>query len=137
MRKIFMAISVIAIFAAISFAGFQQSNLMAKSNAAPANIAALASGSQGAYAYSSSTGRYGYAYSYNDVDSASERALEECGTDDCEVVLLFKNCGALAKGNKGAVGWAYASDVDRAESIAMGECSKHGSGCQIVSSQCN
>ncbi len=133
MKKIFIAISILALFPA--FDSFAAPNSVVK--ASRHDDRDDSDEKQGAYAYSTSTRKYGFAYGYDDVDSASERALSECDADDCEVVLLFKNCGALARGRRGAVGWAYARTIERAEAVALRECRKRGRGCEVVSSECN
>lgn len=51
----------------------------------------------GAIAVSLSTGRYGYSYDYPSYSSAEDRAVSECGVDDCVAKISWRNgCGALA-----------------------------------------
>lgn len=80
-------------------------------------------------------GTYGYSYGKGSVGEAEEVALQECGPG-CNVVLHFENaCGAFATDadrSCGAQGWGWAASRQRAEEIALNECSNEGGGnCSI------
>src|SRR5215510_8484751 len=68
----------------------------------------------GAIAYSEAKETYGYSYDFDSVRAASQAALDNCrreaaGASDCKVTVTFRNaCGAIALGNNGAYGTAWA-----------------------------
>ena len=93
----------------------------------------------GSIAINQNTGAGGMATSYGSQSSANNNALKQCG-DSCNVVLEFGSymCGALARSDNLAFGWASDRKKSSAESIAMSQCtSRNGNRCQIVLSNCN
>ncbi len=99
---------------------------------------ARAQDNYGAIAYSESSGKWGYSYDYGSRGQAENAALRRCKSGDCEIKLWFKNsCGALAKGDKGALGWLWAAEGRReAESRALSESRARGSNCRILCWTC-
>jgi serine/threonine-protein kinase len=92
----------------------------------------------GAIAYSWRTGAYGYGYNYPTRSSAERRALNECGSLDCRVVVWVRNaCAALAENRTGEVAWAWDPSKDRAAEAALARCrSKGGQNCRILCAGC-
>ena len=86
-----------------------------------------------AIAYSQSSGVSGYAYGYQCLAEAESEALAHCGADDAEVMVWSQNqwC-ALAVGDDGSCGYAYAGSQEEAESLALDQCSALTTGAHIV-----
>jgi serine/threonine-protein kinase len=77
----------------------------------------------GAIAYSPSAGSRGWSHGYNTRAAAENRALQECGHNDCRVAVWFLNqCGALAHATNGPWGWGLGSSRSIAESTALANC---------------
>jgi serine/threonine-protein kinase len=98
----------------------------------------------GAIAHSSRKEVYGYSHDYDSAKGASEAAVRHCrgqegGADDCRVVVTFHNaCGALALGDRGAYGSAWALSVREASAKALAECRPHGgASCKITRQVCS
>jgi hypothetical protein len=93
----------------------------------------------GAIAYSPSSDRFGYSYNYISRGPAENRALSECGQNDCVVAAWFYNrCGALATSSTGAWGGAQDASAERARSKALQICADHGgTDCDIKTSLCS
>lgn len=102
--------------------------------------AGAASDQYGAIAFSKSTSAHGYSYDYYNRATAEKRAVSECnkraGSDDCKVVIWFKNaCGALAVGDSGSgAEWGETAEVALFKSLAS--CVQISSHCEIVSWAC-
>lgn len=91
----------------------------------------------GAIAYSSSTGRYGYSYDFGSRGEAEDYARSQCGRSDCVVKVWFKNaCGALAVGQRGALGWGWSGSRGSAEDRALNECQSRTSACSVRTWAC-
>jgi serine/threonine-protein kinase len=98
----------------------------------------------GAIAYSSRKVVYGYSHDYDSAKGASEAAVRNCrgqerGADDCRVLVTFHNaCGALALGDRGAYGSAWALSGREASAKALAECRPHGgASCKITRQVCS
>lgn len=92
----------------------------------------------GAIAYGKQSRRWGSSFDFKTRVVAERRALGQCGADDCEVIVWFKNaCAALARAGNEDLGWAWADSRAEAERVALGYCSKAGAGCQIVVWACS
>lgn len=88
----------------------------------------------GAIAYSPSTGARAYSLDYSTRAGAETRALNECRARGrgCKIVMWFKNaCGALAAGNGGGWGSAWAGSRRAAETAATRNCSARTRGCTV------
>jgi hypothetical protein len=95
--------------------------------------------SYGSIAINQNTGAGGIATNYGSQSSANSNALKQCGSS-CNTVLEFGSymCGALARSDNLAFGWASDSRKSSAESNAVNACSsRNGIRCQIVLSNCN
>ena len=98
----------------------------------------------GAIAYSAKKEVYGYSYDVGSSNEAAAAALRNCrnqgkGADDCKVVVTFRDaCGALALGDNGAYGSAWALSRRDAAVKALAECRPHGgSSCKIERQVCS
>jgi hypothetical protein len=98
----------------------------------------------GAIAYSARTHVFGYSYDHGSVKAAGDVAVRQCrdqerGADDCRVVVTFHNaCGALALGDGGAYGSAWALSQREASAKALDECRPHGgASCTIRRQVCS
>jgi hypothetical protein len=77
--------------------------------------------SYGAIAYSPSTGYYGLAWGYETQWGAEDRALYECGFNDCQVMWFRNGHGALAIGFS-SWGAAWGSTPSEAQANAIDLC---------------
>ncbi len=94
----------------------------------------------GAIAYSPRTGSHGYSHNFATRKQAERAALRNCRVyaRDCSVVVYFYNaCAALAVGNSYGYGYGYAPGRGAAQSIAMSQCRRNDSGCQVVRWVCS
>ena len=97
----------------------------------------------GAIAYSASKEVYGYSHDYDSASAARDAAVRNCrgqrGADDCRVLVTFHNaCGALALGDRGAYGSAWAISGREASAKALTECRPHGgASCKIQREVCS
>lgn len=70
--------------------------------------------------------------------AASDTALDECkkaGGEQCQTIVTYEKCGALAIDGKGNAGWGKAPTKKDAESGALKAC--EGGDCTIAVSDCN
>ncbi|MEN9215723.1 MAG: DUF4189 domain-containing protein [Gloeomargarita sp. HHBFW_bins_162] len=59
---------------------------------------AYAQDAHGAIALGKNSTRFGFSYDWKTPTQAAQRALQECGSPDCQVVLSFNGgCGAVAE----------------------------------------
>src|SRR5262245_29372045 len=93
----------------------------------------------GAIAYSAAKRVYGYSYDRASPRAAADVAVGHCrkedaGAADCKVLVTFHNaCGALALGDQGAYGSAWALSQGEAAAKALAECRPHGgASCAIA-----
>ncbi len=86
-----------------------------------------------AIAYSPSTGAYGYSYNCRSLAEAKQLALSYCDYEDARIVVWVRNgwC-ALAVGDDGAYGYAWASTQYEARRLALAYCQQYSNGrCRI------
>lgn len=131
---------------ALPGAGFER-NAMSLRLAAPLLIAlaapvllatpVLADGLFGAIAFSPSTGKVGAGWNFASKGEASADAVSRCGVGDCDAVVVFPNCGAVAVGDGFGMGFSADKSVAKAEETALANCSGYTSNCLIVQSFCN
>ncbi|MCS6783427.1 MAG: DUF4189 domain-containing protein [Chloroherpetonaceae bacterium] len=82
-----------------------------------------------------SRGRFGYSYDWSNAVQANQRALQECGSPDCKVVLTFSGgCGALAEGQN-RLGTGTGKTRQQAEQAAMKLCNDPT--CRVTVWACN
>lgn len=94
--------------------------------------------SYGAIAYAPSTQDWQMRWQAIDARRARERALADCATSDCRIVLEFGpgQCGTLALGSGGfSVGQGETPAV--AETAALNACQATGSDCRVAAAECN
>ncbi len=94
--------------------------------------AANAASYWGAIAYSTSTGSGGRAWDHPTKQSANNMALSYCGYTDCQVLVSFTECGAVAENSNSRAG-GYGPTLQ----LAMSEALNHAPGGWILSWQCN
>jgi hypothetical protein len=98
---------------------------------------AAADGLFGAMAFSPSTGKVGLGYNFTTKGDASTEAVNQCGVGDCDVVVVFPKCGAVAVGDGFGMGFAADNSESKAIETALTNCSGYTSGCKIYQSYCN
>lgn len=86
-------------------------------------------------------GSFGTALRYPSEQAARNRAIAECQAQSkgkpCRVRLAFNDqCAALAGGDTGSIAFRSAT-AERAEKLAVSNCSKHTSNCQVIYSGCS
>jgi len=94
-------------------------------------------GGYGAIAYSDSARSCGSSYGHRTLQEAIFVAVQRCNHLDCTMKVWFRNaCGALAVGNSGAIGWAWAGRRGTAKRGALRQCRMRDSGCRITCWAC-
>ncbi len=89
----------------------------------------------GAIALGKQSSRFGYSYDWQTSSQASQRALQECGSPDCRVVLTFNGgCGAVAEGAN-RTGFGTGKNRDLAEQAARKLCDE--ASCKVTVWACN
>jgi hypothetical protein len=89
-----------------------------------------------AIAFSQSRGTYGYWHGASSRGRAEEGALQRCGPG-CQVVVWARDaCAALAVGDGNGYGYGWSEDEREARRVAMGECRKQTSGCEVKVKTC-
>jgi hypothetical protein len=86
--------------------------------------------SYGTFAYTL-TGMWGRAHNEATADAARQVALNFCGYSDCQILVTFTGCGAIAE-NGWVRGSGYGDNLAIAEQNAL-----HQVGGWIANSQCN
>lgn len=81
--------------------------------------AAHADGQYGAIAYSASGKLFGRTKDAPSRAAAESGALGACGKSDCQVLVSFSECGAIAENNAGDHSGGYGSTLLTAEQDAM------------------
>ena len=90
-----------------------------------------------AITFSPSTGNYGTAWDFQTGTQAETEAYYQCGTEDCDTVVVFTQCGALAVGNGLYYGYAYDLSSATAIDTAMQYCEAGTTNCQVMAAFCN
>lgn len=84
-------------------------------------------------------GKSGMSWNYPTRQEAINGAVAECGKSDtnCKVKLSYIDCGALARSEDGALGWAHYSEMNKAVEAAMRQCeSVTDTKCGILAQVC-
>jgi hypothetical protein len=104
---------------------------------------AASAGDFGALALSP-RGAWGYSASFNTVDEAQDRAIEECNKHDrgCNVVRVFENiCVAVARNeiaSKPIVTWVSGRSQEERTRLALRNCRNDGgTDCRILKEFCS
>ena len=95
----------------------------------------------GAIAWDRETGKAGWTFNQPAPKNAVEKALSECGTAGCKVIIRTKakQCSAIATTANGkAIGASARSSVEAARTRAMEDCAKRKAGeCTVRASDCD
>jgi hypothetical protein len=91
----------------------------------------------GAIAFSASTGKVGGGWNFAAKKDASTEAVAQCGVDDCETVVSFPNCGAVAVGDGYGMGFSADKSVGKSEETALANCNGFTTNCLVTMSFCN
>jgi hypothetical protein len=87
----------------------------------------------GAIAYSPGSGAFGYSDNHANRTSAENRALSECGKEDCVVATwFFNNCGAVATSSDGSWGGGHGPTLSSARGDAEKACARRSGGSCVV-----
>lgn len=90
-----------------------------------------------AIAYSTTTGKAGTAWNYDSQSLAETEAYSQCGVEDCDTVLWFTQCGAIAVGDGFGYGTGYDLSLATATDTALQNCDGFAANCQITAAFCN
>ena len=102
-----------------------------------AGAPALAEGLFGAIAFSPSTGKVGGGWNFAAEPDATSEAVVQCGVDDCESVVAFPNCAAVAVGDGYGMGFSADTSVEQSEETALANCDGFTINCLVTMSFCN
>ena len=91
----------------------------------------------GAIAFSPSTGKVGGGWNFAAKDEASSEAVAQCGVDDCETVVTFPNCGAVAVGDGYGMGFSADKTAEQSEATALSTCDGYTTNCTVTMTFCN
>ncbi|GLB86783.1 DUF4189 domain-containing protein [Mycobacterium kiyosense] len=86
----------------------------------------------GAIAYSPSTGAWGTSRGYQVKSQAERVALDQCGENDCRVIISFNLCGAVASD-----GSNYQGGTGLSRQAAEQDALNRLGGGRVVNSVCN
>ena len=98
---------------------------------------AMAEGLFGAIAFSPSTGKVGGGWNFAGKPDASSEAVGQCGVDDCDTVVVFPNCAAVAVGDGYGMGFSADKSVEQSEETALSNCDGFTTNCLVTMSFCN
>lgn len=91
----------------------------------------------GAIAFSPATGKVGGGWNFAAKDEASSEAVAQCGADDCETVVTFPQCAAVAVGDGYGMGFSAEATVEQSEATALSNCDGFTTNCLVTMSFCN
>ena len=97
----------------------------------------MADGLFGAIAFSPSTGKVGGGWNFTAEGEASSEAVVQCGADDCDTVVVFPNCAAVAVGDGYGMGFSADASVALSEETALSNCDGFTTNCLVTMSFCN
>jgi Domain of unknown function (DUF4189) len=97
----------------------------------------MADGLFGAIAFSPSTGKVGGGWNFAAKTEASTEAVQQCGADDCDTVVVFPNCAAVAVGDGYGMGFSADATVGQSEETALKNCDGFTTNCLVTMSFCN
>ena len=98
---------------------------------------AMAQKLYGAIAFSPATGKVGGGWNFAAKKEASTEAVSQCGAGDCDTVVVFPACGAVAVGDGYGMGFSADKSVAKAEETALGNCTGFTANCLVTMSFCN
>lgn len=92
----------------------------------------------GAVANDPIAGKVGSSYNEGSYDSAKEIAIKNCGTDNCDVISLFRNmCTAAAYTQDNILSVKNGKNEREAKKAAFNSCKKNGAGCKLLFVECS
>ena len=91
----------------------------------------------GAIAFSASTGKVGTGFNFAAKNEASTEAVKQCGMDDCDSVVEFAHCGAIAVGDGFGYGYSADKSAAKSEETALSNCTGLTTNCLVIQSLCN
>ncbi len=97
----------------------------------------LAEGLYAAIAFSPSTGLSGTSWNFETSMLAETEAYLQCGAEDCDTLVVFQQCGALAVGRELYYGYGYDLSSATAIETALQQCDALTTGCEITAAFCN
>ena len=97
----------------------------------------MAEGLFGAIAFSPSTGKVGGGWNFAAQTEAASEAVVQCGADDCDTVVVFPICAAVAVGDGYGMGFSADASVARSEETALQNCDGFTTNCLVTMSFCN
>jgi Domain of unknown function (DUF4189) len=98
---------------------------------------AVADGLFGAIAFSPSTGKVGGGWNFAAEGEASGEAVAQCGVEDCQTVVTFPACAAVAVGDGYGMGFSADPSVEQSEATALANCDGFTTNCLVTMSFCN
>lgn len=90
-------------------------------------------------AYSPKTQALGWAHDAETKEAASQKALENCKSKDCKLIVWANGenyCASVAHGGNGAYGSAYGRGRVEAEMKSVTACKKYTEDCTILKTVC-
>jgi hypothetical protein len=69
--------------------------------------------------------------------SPSTEAVNQCGVGDCEAVVIFPSCGAIAVGDGFGMGFSADKSIAKSEETALANCNQYTTNCLVTTSLCN
>ena len=85
-------------------------------------------------------GQYGSAWNFPTQLRAEKASVDECAKygPNCLMRISFRDCGAMARSEDGALGWAHYPDMNDAIKAAMEECdNRSDKQCSILTQLCS
>jgi hypothetical protein len=99
--------------------------------------ASFAEGLYAAIAFSPATGQSGTSWNYETSMLAETEAYLQCGAEDCDTVVVFQQCGAIAVGRELYYGYGYDLSSATAIETALQQCDALTTNCEITAAFCN
>ena len=81
-------------------------------------------------------GAWGNAYDYPSERAAARAVQNSCQGGCTTIKTFFNTCGAIAQGDNGGWGWAWAGTPDDAQSSAIAYCVPNDRNCRIRTWAC-
>lgn len=91
----------------------------------------------GAIAFSPSTGKVGGGWNFAGETDAASEAVVQCGAEDCDTVVVFPSCAAVAVGDGYGMGFSADESVEKSEETALANCDGFTTNCLVTMSFCN
>lgn len=79
----------------------------------------------------------GTAWNFETGMLAETEAYNNCGAEDCDTLVVFSQCGALAVGDGYAYGYGYDLSLSVATDTALANCNGYTGNCEVTAAFCN